>query len=137
MRVDGKEHLRNPKWALLQTHQEVASALLSIEPNRQDHSQARLAGFGRDLNLSVVPMYDDVVSNMQSQARACAGTLRGKEGFENALPDFRGDSRPVVGDLDDYRAVFGVVRSSSSPLPCTASIALSMMLVHTWLSSDP
>ena len=82
VRVDGKEHLRNPKWALLQTHQEVASALLSIEPNRQDHSQARLAGFGRYLNLSSVPRGEEPGHSVQRRTEVIPVSLLGYPGVE-------------------------------------------------------
>src|SRR5215210_2857556 len=80
----------------------------SGEPNRQDHLEARLSRYGRDLDLTVVLVDDDVVGDVQAQSRADAGTLRGKEGFENAALNLGGDPGPVVDDFDNGVAVPGV-----------------------------
>src|SRR5215203_3477101 len=74
--------------------------ITSSEVDRQHHPEARLAGFGGDLNLSPVLVDDDVVCDVQAQARADAGSFRGKEGFEDARLDLRGYPRSVVDDFD-------------------------------------
>src|SRR5215213_10058151 len=70
------------------------------EADRQHHSEAGLAGFGRDLKLPTVLVDDDVVGDVQAQARADARSFRGKEGFEDARLNLRGYPRSVVDDVD-------------------------------------
>src|SRR5215210_1264200 len=59
------------------------AGITSSEPNRQHHSKARLTWFGCNSNLSAVLVDDDIVGDVQSQSRAYAGILRGKEGVED------------------------------------------------------
>src|ERR687893_2972195 len=76
------------------------TGIVSGEPDGQHHSKARLACSGRDLKLSPVLVDDDVVGDMQAKARAYAGSLRGKEGLENARLNLRRYPRSVVDDVD-------------------------------------
>jgi hypothetical protein len=80
----------------------------SGEPNGQDHPEARLSRCGRDLDLTVVLVDDDIVGDVQAQSRADAGTLGGKEGFEDAVLDLGWNPGPVVDDFDNGVAVLGI-----------------------------
>src|SRR5215211_2023136 len=81
------------------------TGITSGEADRQHHPEAGLAGFGRDLKLPTVLVDDDVVGDVQAQARADARSFRGKEGFEDARLNLRGYPRSVVDDLDHNNAV--------------------------------
>ena len=80
-------------------------ARASGQPNRQRHAEARLSGTGRDLDLTLVLVYDDVVGDVQTQARTDTGRLRGKKGLEDARLKLGGDAGSAVGDLDYNVAV--------------------------------
>jgi hypothetical protein len=84
------------------------SGITSSDSDWQRHSKARLPRFGSYLDLTTMLVDDDVVGDMQSQARADTGSLRSKEGFENARLSLGRNPWAVVGDLNDYVAVFGV-----------------------------
>jgi hypothetical protein len=76
------------------------TGIISSEADRQLYPKARLAWSGRDLDLSPVLVDDDVVGDVQAKARAYTGSLRGKEGLENARLNLRGDPRSLVDDVD-------------------------------------
>src|SRR5918994_1542060 len=76
------------------------AGIISGEADRQHHPKARLAWSGHDLDVSPVLVDDDVVGDMQAKAGADAGRLGGKEGFENAWLNLRGNPRSIVDDID-------------------------------------
>src|SRR5215211_396582 len=84
------------------------TGIASGEADRQHHPEAGLAGFGSDLNLPPVLVDDDVVGDVQAQARADARSFCGKEGFEDARLDLWGYPRSVVDDVDRNDVVLGV-----------------------------
>src|ERR687895_1533927 len=91
---------------------------ISSEPDRQHHSKARLAWCRGDLKLSPVLVDDDVVGDMQAKARAYAGSLRGKEGLENARLNLRRYPRSVVDDVDRDDIFRGECAQNKLSLAC-------------------
>lgn len=107
------------------------TGIVSSEADRQLYPKARLAGSGRDLDPSPVLVDDDVVGDMQAKARAYTGSLRGKEGLENARLNLLGYPRSVVDDVDRDNTFRDEGAQVNSPWPSMASTAFSIRLVHT------
>ena len=88
------------------------------------------------LYLTLV-LFDNVVADIQTQPGAFTDRLGGEKRVENLGLHVFGDARPVVFYLSTTLSFSWRVRIVISPLPSMASAALSIMLVHTWLSSLP
>ena len=133
---------RTPHGYPTKTSDELVVLLLrrrrALRPfQRQADLERRPTGPGVDADVAVVLLDDDAPGDVQAKPGALADGLGGEERLEDArrarprgCPDRCRRSRPIAsrprGACGGQRAV---------PAGRLASTALSMMLVHTWLSS--
>ena len=95
-----------------------------------------LAGPRIDDDGAAMAFDDDAPCDVQAEAGALADVLGGEEGLEGARGHLRWHPEASVADLDDDSVLFGAGRQAGAcRLPSIASMALSMRLVQTWLSS--
>ena len=90
---------------------------------------------GVDGELATVSLDDDAPRDVEAEAGALADILGREEGLERAGCDLRRHARAAVPDLDDDGVAVDRVVTRSVPEPSIASMALSIRLVQTWLSS--
>ena len=93
-------------------------------------------GFEVTLNASPVLLHNSL-DRVQAEACSFSNSLGGKKRLEDVGLYLGRNSGTVVANLDYDASVVAIGSNSSSPFPRIASIALSMMLVQTWLSSLP
>jgi hypothetical protein len=99
------------------------------------HLEHRVARLGFDPQVSVVAADHHPVADVEAEARALTHRLGGEERLEDPFADLERDPRPGVADSTTAPSPIRPVRTVIVPASLIASRALSMMLVHTWLSS--
>ena len=74
-----------------------------------------VAGFGSDLDISLVLFYDSLDS-VEAEAGALSNSFGGEEGFKDVGFYFGWDTGAIVADLDYYAAVIAVGADSKLAL---------------------
>jgi len=95
--------------------------LVSLLPNShwQRHSKPRLAWLRLNRQLSVMPVHNNIVRYMQTQACAAARRLRCKERLENARANIFRDAGSIINNLDNHIVILRVCpQNNFSRLPC-------------------
>src|SRR5580765_8145032 len=113
-----------------------ATAELVGTCQRQPDLKASVTGLGMHLYATAMFLYDPL-HGIESQASSITDTLGSKERLKNARLHLWGNARPIVADLNHDTLVLAIGPHAEFARPPIASIALSMMLVQTWLSSLP
>src|SRR5215216_3154522 len=74
----------------------------------QYHSESRFSRFRLNQQLSMMPVHNDIMRNMQTEARPFSGWLRGKERFKDSQANLLGNSWPIIYDFDNHMLLFGI-----------------------------
>jgi hypothetical protein len=102
---------------------------------RDADAQDRLAWSGVDGDRATVALHNDALGDVEAETGALAYVLRRVERLERTGRHLRRHTRTGVADLDDDVISVSPRRYLERAAPSIASTALSMRLVHTWLSS--
>ena len=115
---------------------------IGVTPHRQTHNKPRVAGFRFDVDCAAELLRHNPVNNLKAESGARSLRLGRKECLEDARQHLGWNARAVIRNAhrQPTRACSPVsvqVAISICPSAGDASTALSIRLVHTWLSAEP